>query len=65
MNSRRGGTTTVWDSGVGGLSSTSHIATQLEGEEDSSIFQRGDTFGKFARAVVLILYKIYIYRWIV
>uniref|UniRef100_A0A8C4DU92 Kinesin-like protein n=1 Tax=Dicentrarchus labrax TaxID=13489 RepID=A0A8C4DU92_DICLA len=33
--SRRGGTTTIWDSGIGGLSSTSNIATQLEGEEDS------------------------------
>lgn len=44
--SRRGGTTTVWDSGIGGLTSTSNIATQLEGEGDSmsvtldsSIFQ--------------------------
>lgn len=27
---RRGGNTTVWDSGIGGLSSTSNIATQLE-----------------------------------
>lgn len=35
LNSRRGGTTTIWDSGIGGLSSTSNIATQLEGEEDS------------------------------
>ncbi|XP_065819175.1 kinesin-like protein KIF20A isoform X2 [Labrus bergylta] len=30
QNSRRGGTTTIWDSGVGGLSSTSNFATQLE-----------------------------------
>ncbi|KAM6983793.1 kinesin-like protein KIF20A [Tautogolabrus adspersus] len=29
QNSRRGGTTTIWDSGVGGLS-TSNFATQLE-----------------------------------
>ncbi|XP_061155696.1 kinesin-like protein KIF20A isoform X3 [Syngnathus typhle] len=29
-NSYRGGNTTTWDSGVGGLSSTSHIATQME-----------------------------------
>uniref|UniRef100_A0A3P8RN99 Kinesin-like protein n=1 Tax=Amphiprion percula TaxID=161767 RepID=A0A3P8RN99_AMPPE len=28
--SRRGGTTTIWDSGIGGLSSTSNIANQLE-----------------------------------
>lgn len=34
-SSRRGGTTTIWDSGIGGLSSTSNMATQLEGEEDS------------------------------
>lgn len=35
LSSRRGGTTTVWDSGVGGLSSTSEFTTQLEGEEDN------------------------------
>ncbi|XP_049597849.1 kinesin-like protein KIF20A isoform X1 [Syngnathus scovelli] len=29
-NSYGGGNTTTWDSGVGGLSSTSHIATQME-----------------------------------
>ncbi|XP_070839008.1 kinesin-like protein KIF20A [Chaetodon trifascialis] len=29
-SSRQGGTTTIWDSGIGGLSSTSNIATQLE-----------------------------------
>uniref|UniRef100_A0A8C5G626 Kinesin-like protein n=1 Tax=Gouania willdenowi TaxID=441366 RepID=A0A8C5G626_GOUWI len=28
--SRRGGTTTIWDSGVGGLSSTSYTTTRLE-----------------------------------
>ncbi|KAG8008168.1 Kinesin-like protein KIF20A [Nibea albiflora] len=33
-NSRRGRSTTVWDSGIGGLSSTSKIAMQLE-ETDS------------------------------
>lgn len=32
LNSRRGGNTTVWDSGIGGLSSTSHMVTQLEGQ---------------------------------
>ncbi|XP_042355037.1 kinesin-like protein KIF20A [Plectropomus leopardus] len=30
QSSRRGGTTTIWDSGIGGLSSTSHSATHLE-----------------------------------
>ncbi|XP_026185217.1 kinesin-like protein KIF20A [Mastacembelus armatus] len=30
LPSRRGGTTTVWDSGVGGLSSTISVSTQLE-----------------------------------
>ncbi|XP_037324090.2 kinesin-like protein KIF20A isoform X1 [Pungitius pungitius] len=30
LSSRRGGDTTTWDSGIGGLSSTSNIATQLE-----------------------------------
>ncbi|XP_041657830.1 kinesin-like protein KIF20A [Cheilinus undulatus] len=30
QNSRRGGTTTIWDSGIGGLSSTCNIPTQLE-----------------------------------
>uniref|UniRef100_A0A8C2ZPD0 Kinesin-like protein n=1 Tax=Cyclopterus lumpus TaxID=8103 RepID=A0A8C2ZPD0_CYCLU len=34
LTSRRGGNTSIWDSGIGGLSSTSNIATQLEGEED-------------------------------
>lgn len=30
QTSRRGGTTTVWDSGIGGLSSTSNMVTHLE-----------------------------------
>ncbi|XP_027887875.1 kinesin-like protein KIF20A isoform X2 [Xiphophorus couchianus] len=34
QTSRRAGTTTAWDSGIGGLSSTTHTATQLE-ETDS------------------------------
>ncbi|XP_030294633.1 kinesin-like protein KIF20A isoform X2 [Sparus aurata] len=34
QSSRRVGTTTIWDSGIGGLSCTSNIATQLE-ETDS------------------------------
>ncbi|XP_029304629.1 kinesin-like protein KIF20A [Cottoperca gobio] len=34
LPARRGGTTTAWDSGIGGLSSTSNIATLLE-ETDS------------------------------
>lgn len=33
QTSRRGGTTTIWDSGVGGLSSSCTFATQLEGEK--------------------------------
>uniref|UniRef100_A0A7N6B1R1 Kinesin-like protein n=1 Tax=Anabas testudineus TaxID=64144 RepID=A0A7N6B1R1_ANATE len=33
--SRRGGTTTIWDSGVGGLSSTSNFTSQLEGVQFS------------------------------
>ncbi|KAM4546341.1 kinesin-like protein KIF20A [Fundulus diaphanus] len=33
QTSRRAGTTTVWDSGIGGLSSTTHIASQLEDTE--------------------------------
>lgn len=37
LSSRRGGNTTTWDSGIGGLSSTSNIVTQLEGEEDIRI----------------------------
>lgn len=37
LTSRRAGTTTVWDSGVGGLSSTTQITTQLEGEEESHV----------------------------
>ncbi|XP_075876669.1 kinesin-like protein KIF20A isoform X1 [Nelusetta ayraudi] len=33
LNCRRGGNTSVWDSGIGGLSSTSHMVTQLEDSE--------------------------------
>ncbi|CAN9501431.1 unnamed protein product [Ophioblennius macclurei] len=48
MTSRRAGTTTIWDSGIGGLSSTSHAATHLEDadsvclEPDSLSHSRGD-----------------------
>lgn len=42
LTSRRGGTTTVWDSGVGGLSSTSNMATQLE--ETDSVCLEPDSF---------------------
>lgn len=59
LSSRQGGTTTIWDSGIGGLSSTSYIATQLEGEEDimsvaldSNIFQNGDKYGKKEKRLV-------------
>lgn len=37
QTSRRGGTTTIWDSGIGGLSSTSNIAAQLEGKDSLSV----------------------------
>ncbi|KAK5918020.1 hypothetical protein CgunFtcFv8_002823 [Champsocephalus gunnari] len=37
---RRGGNVTVWDSGIGGLSSTSNIATQLE-DTDSVCLEPG------------------------
>lgn len=37
LTSRRVGATSVWDSGVGGLSSLSEIATQLEGKKKQSI----------------------------
>ncbi|KAK5858434.1 hypothetical protein PBY51_002572 [Eleginops maclovinus] len=49
---RRGGNTTVWDSGIGGLSSTSNIATQLEDtdsvclEPDSLSLSGGDDLEK-------------------
>ncbi|XP_035999071.1 kinesin-like protein KIF20A isoform X1 [Fundulus heteroclitus] len=33
QSSRRAGTTSAWDSGIGGLSSTTHIASQLEDTE--------------------------------
>uniref|UniRef100_A0A3P9LVV5 Kinesin-like protein n=1 Tax=Oryzias latipes TaxID=8090 RepID=A0A3P9LVV5_ORYLA len=48
LTSRRAGTTTVWDSGVGGLSSTTQITTQLEDtdslclEPDSLSLSGGD-----------------------
>lgn len=32
QTTRRDGNTTIWDSGIGGLSSISHTATQLEGQ---------------------------------
>lgn len=42
LSSRRGGTTSVWDSGIGGFSSagTSNFATQLEGEVKSKTFKK-------------------------
>uniref|UniRef100_A0A3Q3WUP0 Kinesin-like protein n=1 Tax=Mola mola TaxID=94237 RepID=A0A3Q3WUP0_MOLML len=48
QNSRRGGTTSIWDSGIGGLSSTSNMATLLEDtdsvclEPDSLSNSKGD-----------------------
>lgn len=35
LSCRRGGNTSTWDSGVGGLSSISNIASQVEGESPS------------------------------
>lgn len=37
-NSRCTGTTTIWDSGIGGLSATTTFGTQLEGEDKGEIF---------------------------
>lgn len=35
---RRGGNTSTWDSGIGGLSSISNMASQFEGELAASVF---------------------------
>ncbi|KAL7390078.1 hypothetical protein ABVT39_014523 [Epinephelus coioides] len=65
MNSRRGGTTTVWDSGIGGLSSTSHIATQLEDTdsvclEPDSLSHSGDDLEEGVQFSIWVsFYEIY------
>ncbi|XP_059208259.1 kinesin-like protein KIF20A isoform X2 [Centropristis striata] len=64
--SRRGGTTTIWDSGVGGLSSTSNIATQLEDtdsvclEPDSLSHSGGDDLEEGVQFSIWVsFYEIY------
>lgn len=66
VNSRRGGTTTVWDSGIGGLSSTSNIATQLEDtdsvclEPDSLSHSGGDDLEEGVQFSIWVsFYEIY------
>ncbi|XP_070774201.1 kinesin-like protein KIF20A [Enoplosus armatus] len=63
---RRGGTTTIWDSGIGGLSSTSNIATQLEDtdsvclEPDSLSHSGGDDLEEGVQFSVWVsFYEIY------
>ncbi|XP_071317227.1 kinesin-like protein KIF20A [Trachinotus anak] len=64
--SRRGGTTTIWDSGIGGLSSTSNIASQLEDtdsvclEPDSLSHSGGDDLEEGVRFSIWVsFYEIY------
>ncbi|XP_051256996.1 kinesin-like protein KIF20A isoform X1 [Dicentrarchus labrax] len=64
--SRRGGTTTIWDSGIGGLSSTSNIATQLEDtdsvclEPDSLSHSGGDDLEEGVQFSIWVsFYEIY------
>ncbi|XP_045895747.1 kinesin-like protein KIF20A isoform X2 [Micropterus dolomieu] len=66
LTSRRGGTTTIWDSGVGGLSSTSNIATQLEDtdsvclEPDSLSHSGGDDLEEGVQFSIWVsFYEIY------
>ncbi|XP_078477969.1 LOW QUALITY PROTEIN: kinesin-like protein KIF20A, partial [Lampetra planeri] len=66
LRSRRAGTTTVWDSGIGGLSSTSNIATQLEDtdsvclEPDSLSHSGGDDLEEGVQFSVWVsFYEIY------
>uniref|UniRef100_A0AAQ6ABU2 Kinesin-like protein n=1 Tax=Amphiprion ocellaris TaxID=80972 RepID=A0AAQ6ABU2_AMPOC len=64
--SRRGGTTTIWDSGIGGLSSTSNIANQLEDtdsvclEPDSLSHSGGDDLEEGVQFSIWVsFYEIY------
>ncbi|CAK6953778.1 kinesin-like protein KIF20A isoform X1 [Scomber scombrus] len=66
QTSRRGGTTTIWDSGIGGLSSTSNIAAQLEDsdsiclEPDSLSHSGGDDLEEGAQFSIWVsFYEIY------
>ncbi|XP_026227696.1 kinesin-like protein KIF20A [Anabas testudineus] len=64
--SRRGGTTTIWDSGVGGLSSTSNFTSQLEDtdsvclEPDSLSHSSGDDLEEGVQFSIWVsFYEIY------
>ncbi|XP_008274463.1 kinesin-like protein KIF20A isoform X2 [Stegastes partitus] len=64
--SRRGGTTTIWDSGIGGLSSTSNLANQLEDtdsvclEPDSLSHSGGDDLEEGVQFSIWVsFYEIY------
>ncbi|KAF1378639.1 hypothetical protein PFLUV_G00192620 [Perca fluviatilis] len=66
QTSRRGGTTTVWDSGIGGLSSTSNLATQLDDtnsvclEPDSLSHSGGDDLEEGVQFSIWVsFYEIY------
>nr|XP_046267034.1 kinesin-like protein KIF20A [Scatophagus argus]XP_046267035.1 kinesin-like protein KIF20A [Scatophagus argus]XP_046267036.1 kinesin-like protein KIF20A [Scatophagus argus]XP_046267037.1 kinesin-like protein KIF20A [Scatophagus argus] len=66
QSSCRGGTTTVWDSGIGGLSYTTHIATQLEDtdsvclEPDSLSHSGGDDLEEGVQFSIWVsFYEIY------
>ncbi|XP_041865034.1 kinesin-like protein KIF20A [Melanotaenia boesemani] len=66
LTSLRVGTTTVWDSGIGGLSSTTNIATQLEDsdsvclEPDSLSLSGGDDLqGGVQFSIWVSFYEIY------
>ncbi|KAM8741139.1 kinesin-like protein KIF20A isoform 1-T2 [Acanthopagrus schlegelii] len=66
QSSRRGGTTTIWDSGIGGLSCTSNIATQLEDtdsvclEPDSLSHSGGDNLEEGVQFSIWVsFYEIY------
>ncbi|XP_022046255.2 kinesin-like protein KIF20A [Acanthochromis polyacanthus] len=65
-SSRRGGTTTIWDSGIGGLSSASNIANQLEDtdsvclEPDSLSHSGGDDLEEGVQFSIWVsFYEIY------
>ncbi|KAM6907589.1 kinesin-like protein KIF20A [Xenentodon cancila] len=66
LTPRRVGTTTIWDSGVGGLSSTTHITTQLEDtdsvclEPDSLSLSGGDDLEEGVQFSIWVsFYEIY------
>ncbi|XP_029956987.1 kinesin-like protein KIF20A isoform X2 [Salarias fasciatus] len=66
MTSRRVGTTTIWDSGIGGLSATSNAATHLEDadsvclEPDSLSHSRGDELEEGVQFSIWVsFYEIY------